>query len=351
MASAPATAPTLPQAVGDALAEADRLAAADRRLEAVAMLTEANRVDRHPEIDRRLVQLRHSAFAELDRSGGLDSWPPDYPDPFPGVQGPPEVGPDDLSPEVLGGAMVNHGCLLVRGLVREPHLERLVQDIDRTFEASARHQAGAPPEETFPWFTPFKPDPGFSTGFGRQWVLDGGGVWTVDSPPSMFDLLEAFADVHLDDVLTGYLGERPALSVKKSTLRLVPTDTGTDWHQDGAFLGEGIRTVNVWLSLSDCGVDAPGLDLVPLRLPEVVETGTGGAAFDWSVGPDTVAAITEGTTEVVSPRFAPGDALLFDELFLHRTGVTPGMTRSRYAIESWFFAASRYPLGQVPIVF
>lgn len=351
MASAPSTTTTIPDKVRDALAEAEQLASAERRLDAVALLTERNRAHRHPEIDRRLVQLRHSAFAELDRSGGLDSWPPSYPDPFPDETGPPEVGPEDLTPDVLGGALVNHGCLLVRGLVRQPHLDRLVEDIDRAFEASVRHQAGETPAQTYPWFTPFKADPGYNTGFGRQWVLDGGGVWTVDSPPAMFDLLEAFADVHLDEVLTGYLGERPALSVKKSTLRLVPTDTGTDWHQDGAFLGEGIRTVNVWLSLSDCGVDAPGLDLVPMRLPEVVETGTGGAVFDWSVGPDTVDAIVGTDTEVVSPVFAPGDALLFDELFLHRTGVTPEMTRSRYAVESWFFAPSRYPLGQVPIVF
>ena len=36
---------------------------------------------------------------------------------------------------------------------------------------------------------------------------------------------------------------------------------------------------------------------------------------------------------------------------LHRTGVSPGMTRTRYAIESWFFAPSTYPQDQVPILF
>ena len=351
MTSAPATQDTsLPEDVAAVLARAEELASSDRRVAAIALLTEANRSHRNPAIEQRLVQLRHSAFVELDRSGGRDEWPPRYPDPFPGVDGPPEIEPSELTHEVLGGAIQNHGCLLVRGLVREPHLSRLIDDIDQTFDASARHQEGAPVSETAPWFVPFKADEGYSTGFGRQWVLDGGGVWTVDSPTSLFDLLEAFDDIGLDEVLTGYLGERPALSVKKSTLRLVPTDTGTDWHQDGAFLGEGIRTVNVWVSLTQCGVDAPGLDLVPYRLPEVVETGTGGAVFDWSVGPEVVAELTR-EVPVVSPEFAPGDALLFDEVFLHRTGVRPGMTRSRYAIESWFFAPSAYPLGNVPVVF
>ena len=34
--------------------------------------------------------------------------------------------------------------------------------------------------------------------------------------------------------------------------------SNTDWHQDGAFLGKGIRALNVWVALTDCGVDAPG---------------------------------------------------------------------------------------------
>ena len=63
------------------------------------------------------------------------------------------------------------------------------------------------------------------------------------------------------------MGERPALSVKKSTLRRVPVDTQTDWHQDGAFIGEDIRTCNGWIALTDCGGDPPGVELVPPRVP------------------------------------------------------------------------------------
>jgi hypothetical protein len=51
------------------------------------------------------------------------------------------------------------------------------------------------------------------------------------------------------------------------------------------------------------------------------------------------------------PVFEPGDVLLFDDLFLHRTAVDPAMTRDRYAIETWFFAPSAYPAGQIPLVF
>ena len=75
------------------------------------------------------------------------------------------------------------------------------------------------------------------------------------------------------------------LSANKCTLRRVPLTSNTDWHQDGAFLGRGIRALNVWVALTHCGVDAPGMDLLPRRLDHIVETGTGGAIFDWAVGP------------------------------------------------------------------
>jgi hypothetical protein len=107
--------------------------------------------------------------------------------------------------------------------------------------------------------------------------------------------------------------------------------------------------MNVWLALSHCGVDAPGLDVVPRRI-DLVETGTEGAIFDWSVG-RAVVDRAAGPGGVTRPVFRPGDALLFDERNLHATACGPDMTNSRYAIEAWFFAPSQYPADQVPLVF
>ena len=60
------------------------------------------------------------------------------------------------------------------------------------------------------------------------------------------------------------------------------------WHQDGAFLGEGIRTVDAWFALSRCGRDAPGLEVIPVRLERVLPTGEAGTYFDWTVSPETI---------------------------------------------------------------
>jgi hypothetical protein len=336
--------------VEGAIALADGIAAQGNVVDAINLLTDGNRLIRSPEIEARLVRLRHDAFASIDCSGGREQWPPDYADIFADVDGIPEVDAEHLSAEAVGAGILHHGSLIVRDLLGPEQVEQMVESMDRAFAmCSAGMDDGAPVSETTPWYVPFNPGLGYNLGWGRRFVLDGGGLWTVDTPRVMFDLLDLYHQAGIDTVLTEYLGERPAISVKKCTLRKVPVDSGSDWHQDGAFLGEGIRTVNVWLTLTDCGVDAPGLDVVAERLPGVLETGTEGAKFDWSVGPGVVERVASDS--IVRPVFKAGDAILFDDFNLHRTAVEPGMVNDRYAIETWFFAPSTYPHSQIPVVF
>ena len=157
---------------------------------------------------------------------------------------------------------------------------------------------------------------------GRSFVSGGSGIWTADSPRMLFELLEAYDTLGVREVVGEYLGERPAISVNKGTLRRAEPTVGTEWwHQDGAFLGAGIRSLNIWLALTDCGVDAPGMEVVPRRIEEIVEKGTRGADFNWSVGQEVVDEVSGGATAL--PAFKAGDALLFDHLCLHRTGRPP----------------------------
>ncbi len=55
-----------------------------------------------------------------------------------------------------------------------------------------------------------------------------------------------------------------------------PTPTGTRTAPSSA---DDVRTVNVWITLSPCGLDAPGLDVVPRRIDHLVETGSHGASL------------------------------------------------------------------------
>lgn len=322
------------------------------------VLIDANRAGRAPEIERRLVTARHRAFEQIgDGEPTPAERPSDGAEPLHApldAQGVPSVAAEDLTADAIAEAVFGHGCLIVRGLVTEERVNELKSGIDQVFDGRDAHADGAPIEETTPWFDPFVADGEYANSviLGRGFVNKGSGTWIADSPRLLFDLLETFDDLGLRATITEYLGERPAISVNKGTLRRLPPKGGTEWwHQDGAFLGEGIRSLNVWLSLSNCGTEAPGLDLVPQRLEGIIEAGTRGADFDWSVGDEVVDEVSGG--KIVRPTFAPGDALLFDHLFLHRTGTDPGMTQPRYATETWFFAPSAYPdpHEQVPLVF
>jgi hypothetical protein len=315
---------------------------AGRLLEAIDAYTERNRRARDPEVERRLVELRYEAIKVLQDEPGRSPWPPAADDRFP-PERIPEVQRGAVSGDDIASAVLGHGCLIVRGLLTPAQVERSIANIDRAFEAYERG------DTSDPWYTPFQAE-GRNLALTRKFVADHRGLWLGDSPSAMFELLEAFREAGVIDAIAEYLGERPAISLEKTTLRCTPPqDRITTWHQDGSFIADGIRTINVWTALTDCGgddLDTPALDIIPRRFDEVLPTG---GSFAHAVPFDTVDELAR-ETPVVRPVFAAGDALLFDEVFLHRTGITAGMTNDRYAIESWFFAPSRYPDNYVPLV-
>jgi hypothetical protein len=336
-----------------AMKAADALVAQGRHLAAIDLLMAANASRRSPAIEERLVDLRHEGFFHVDHSSTISQWPPAATDLFSDVVGIPEITRDALSVDAVRAGVLHHGALIVRRLFDDEQVELLSKSIRRAVKAFDAHKAGAPAAETTPWYRPLTtlstlPEMALSH---RQWVRTGGGCLAADSPRAMYNLTSVVHSSGMGAIVEGYLGERPALSVLKTTLRTVaPQKTPNGWHQDGAFLGHGIRTLNLWVSLSHCGIDAPSIDLVPRRLDRIVPTGTAGAAFDWSVS-DTLVAEAAGEHGIHHGVFAPGDVVLFDEMNLHRTSATEEMTQNRLAIEAWFFAPSHYPLAQYPLLF
>jgi len=315
-------------------------------------LTAENRTERSAARERRLLQLRHEAGVELLESASRPQG--DYPAPaFDELgAGPiPEITRDRLSPELVRAAILRSGCLLVRGMVDPDVALQFGEGIERALRA--REAQRSSPE------SPEAGDDGFFEAFeakeqydlaSRMWVNEAGGVWAADSPRLAFEMLELFDGAGLTPVIRDYLAEDPLFSVQKCTLRKVAPSAGNGhpgWHQDGRFLGD-VRALNVWLTLTRCGEDAPGLYLVPRRLDECLPTGTEGAIFDWVVSPAMVEE-ARGDVEILKPEFEPGDAMLFDDLFLHSTAADPAMPNHRYAIESWFFGRSGFPGQYAPL--
>ena len=313
----------------------------------IERLTAANRADGSVDRERMLLHLRNLlGIRLLEREAADTGFPePDF-DALP-ANGSPlvEIEPARLTPGLLRAGILRSGCVLVRGLVDRPDAERVAAEIDRAFTERARFEADKSFNDRY--YVPFEHDERRGLTPPRNFIEAGGGVLAVDSPCLSFELGELLRSIGLPSLVEGYLREPPLVAGDKATLRKADPKVSGAWHQDGKFMGE-VKALNLWLALSECGQKAPGLDLVPRRLEQHVDTQTDEAMMPNQVS-QRVAERAAGELPILRPTFEPGDALLFDELFLHKTASDPGMRRPRYAIENWFFAPSGFPDNYVPL--
>lgn len=255
----------------------------------------------------------------------------------------PEIHGGELTVGVLRKAILEHGALLVRGLVDPERAKEYATGIDEAYDSrQSANGAGA--------YEPFLPEPPYGPlDEFRPWIEESGGLLAVDCPGLHAEMLEYIRGSGLKEVADEYLGGPAVISAHKTTLRKVEPGTKPGWHQDGAFMGP-VRSLNLWLSLSRCGDEAPGMDVLPARVDEFITTGGEGTSVANQVSQtDAETAASAAGVSIVRPIFNPGDALIFDEMFLHATAADGPMTKPRYAIESWFFTPAALPPGYVPI--
>jgi hypothetical protein len=318
---------------------------AELQAEIERLAAETGRRHSH-ERDSRLLRLRNLAgIRRLDSRGPTPEIVAPDDAALPEGGGLPEIAPADLTPGLLRAGILRDGCVLVRGLIPRDQALRFAQGIDRSFAERERHDEGRrfDPE----YYDEFDFDPRMGEDPSRHWIKNGGGVLAADAPLLCSQMLEMFDRGGVSRVVEGYFGEPPLITVHKTTLRKAQPSVAGAWHQDGKFMGE-VRALNLWLALSRCGDESPGLDIVPRRLEQHVTTQTDEAWLEHAVS-QRVAEEVAGEVPILRPIFEPGDALLFDDLFLHKTGSDPEMPNPRFAIESWFFAASGFPVDYAPL--
>jgi hypothetical protein len=319
----------------------------DEELEVeIRRLTEHARTGDGLDDTAELIRLRNQAGIRRLRAASGAAAFADSGSALPDVNGGlPEFTREQLTPQLLRSAIMRDGCLLVRGLAPRADAESFAQQIDRSFAERDRHDAGVPHDPRL--YQEFTPDPRYGEELARPWIKEGGGVLAVDSPSLNFRMMELFEQARLPQLVNGYLGEAPLITAQKTTLRKAEPAVPGAWHQDGKFMGP-VRALNLWLSLSHCGDEAPGLDIVPKRIDDFVTTLTDEALLDYMIS-QRMAEEAAGETGILRPIFEPGDALFFDDVFLHKTGSDPAMPNPRYAIENWFFGGSGFPHEYAPI--
>jgi hypothetical protein len=341
------------------LARAEEVAARGDYRAAIDVLTAANRTQRDADLEVALVRLRLAGGKALEKVTASPHTMSIRAE-GPGSDALFAVSADELDVDAVRHGWSHTGALHVRGLVPPDRVAELVAGIDSALTAYETDQDGHPDDVDPAWYTPFAAPARVASGaekarvdeaMRRKWVRDNGSLRTASSPRMAFNLFELVDELRLGQLMSDFLGARPLLSANKCTLRrVVPKDQPPGgWHQDGAFLGQYAGAFNVWLALTDCGVDAPGLDIVPRRFDQVLASGEG-APFEWSLSGATVERAADGVP-IVRPTFKAGDALLFDHLCVHRTATNSQMTRSRFAIEAWFFSPEHYPEGQTALLY
>jgi hypothetical protein len=150
-------------------------------------------------------------------------------------------------------------------------------------------------------------------------------------------------------MLTPFFHGPPTLRWDHSFLRRVePRSAATrvPFHQDlNAF---GLMLANVWTPLVDCGIDAPGLQVVARRICEIVPTmATSNYYQDLEIAESKVRQIF-GADALWAPAMACGDVLVLLGTTIHRTYLNQGTTRRRTSLELRFgppASSDRAPAG------
>lgn len=279
----------------------------------------------------------------------------------------PEVAAADLTVEVLKKAIREKGCLIVRNFFDAADVRLMRSYVDHSFavnenktnfvnryltkqvdlhEVLEKTRADiAQKQKTNPTYTN-------TVKLGKTLAQPLGknkSCLAAQTPMLTEKLLRLYERKQLKPLLQCYLGSEPCVSVYKWVLRRAGSpEAPIDFHQDGAFMGDEITSLNCWIALSDCGAgyDVHGMDIVPIRHMNAFEKGSG--VLNWTISANSVVE-KYSEAAIVTPTFNAGDMFFFDHLLVHRTQSIPNPAGKRYAIETWFFDSVNFPKNQIPI--
>lgn len=252
----------------------------------------------------------------------------------------PIIEAADLTPERFAGLLRAHSCLLARGLFDRADVLRLRDAATKTYgvydRGMAAIKAGAEPPSDVNIIT--------ADGFGKSRdelanFRRFGSLVLGFCPYAVGVVSTVLSKSQIKGCVEAYFDQPIGLSLNSSSVRLseIGNDIRRVFHQDGSFLGGAdAETINCWIALDDCGVDAPGLEVFPQRVKELLPVGGPGAVTSWEVS-ESDAYDRMGADQAWFPTFKAGDAFIFDHMHLHRTHLTEAMTRDRFAAECWMF--------------
>jgi hypothetical protein len=226
----------------------------------------------------------------------------------------PEISGSKLTVDHVASGLLHHGALVVRGLFPAGRLQELRRFLD----------------------------------LGAMRIMPGS-QGNVDQARMLDALVETHEDTGTLALAESYVGDRPVGMLQRTLVKRNARTRGLNWHQDGAFFLGRCGALSVWTALTPCGESCPGLSVIPRRFETVFDPDH--QAKDLSRRTISVAEELARETGVASPTLEPGDAILFDEMTLHRTSARRWSVPFRDVAITWFFAPSRFPVVFEPLAF
>ena len=252
------------------------------------------------------------------------------------VDGLPDVPVEELTPQLIADALAARSGLVVRRLLPPEAVRSLREDLAfmRVMKAVIVQAQADGTLDTTDMLATWRDDLG-----------------SLKLSASTLRKLCGFYDaVGLTDVVSRYLGARAVGLAARTEVRRNEREEGLQWHQDAAFLGGRVQALDVWTALTPVGDRCPSVDVLPRRLDHLVGVEEREAMLDESLLPLTYLdgdhpAVGELTarTPPYTAVLEPGDAVMFDEMTLHRTGAAPWTLPYREVAVTWFFAPERFP--------
>jgi hypothetical protein len=251
----------------------------------------------------------------------------------------PIIEAKDLTSPLFRTLMRRHSCVMVRGLLGMVDALKLRSIAARTYEIydstfEATKDGGSPTEDNYvapSAYRDYRSDAQNFRSFGSL-VLS-------FCPMAAGALIPILSRSAMRPCVEDYFGAPIGLSINSSSVRFSERSNPVRrvFHQDGNFLGgPDTETINCWIALDPCGVNAPSMEVYPQRVDGLFPAGEDGAIVPWEIDEATVYEKL-GRENAWFPEFRPGDAFLFDHTHVHRTHTTPSMTKDRFAMECWMF--------------
>lgn len=241
-------------------------------------------------------------------------------------------------------ALRQSGCILIRSLFNPTLINSYLRRAERVFALrQAEYAAGTLPVGYHKNYD-----------YGRMTYLS---LRELDLPNEVpFRFVELLAKSLLIPFLNRYYGSTVWWNQLESNLRLQVPDQPElliPFHQDGPFQANpAYPQLNCWLPLVAAGQDTPGLEVAPMGLNTLWPVIPAEAEAEsplyasYALNQAKVLEAIGGPDRLWHPQIWPGDVLILDSHLLHRSYVTPEMTKPRYSVEFRTLPANDLPAAQ-----